>query len=264
MTITITATAEPDNVPPRVRIDITATAGAGTETILRYGPDGRAVPVRTLDGNPLPLSGVPGDYDGLIYDYEMPLGQTVVYGRIEDDDSTPPILSDEVFLADTRVWLVHPGVPALSMPIFVASFGGRVRRASRGVFQPMGRSTAVVVSDGARKGFESLIEVKTESLDELANLYSLLEDASTLLLNVPPSLGWGVATTYISVGDVEESRLMEYAGEPRRYVSLPYVVTARPAGGTQSQRTYADLLEYATYADLSVAYEDYLDLLAGP
>jgi hypothetical protein len=42
------------------------------------------------------------------------------------------------------------------------------------------------------------------------------------------------------------------------------VVVGRPAGGLQSERTYADVLaEHATYADVLATYDTYSDLLLG-
>ena len=225
-------------------------------TVTRLDPVGRTVPVRTTDGNPLALSaGV-----GLVYDYEAPFGEPVTYSTLEDTAS----VSAEVTVDEPDVWLIHPGVPEISMPVNVASFGSRTRAVARGVYRPMGRKNAVVQTDGQRKAAESVLELNTFTLDEIARFETLTEDASDLLLNIPAGLGWGVASCYVSLGDLEEGRLIEYAAEPRRMHVLPFMVVDRPAGGTQAERTLLDLTTFATLADLAAAYDTLFDVLAGP
>jgi hypothetical protein len=260
VTVTVTPTVEPSTGygdPHRVRLDV-ADSGALVEvTVTRLDPDGRTVVVRTTDGNPLTLSaGV-----GLVYDYEAPFGAPVSYSTFEDSAT----VSSEVTVVEDMVWLIHPGVPEISMPISVASFGARGRPVARGVFRPMGRKTAVVQTDGQRKSFEGVIELNTFTLDEILAFETLTDDAADLLLNVPVGLGWGVPTCYVSLGDLEEGRLVDYAAEPRRLHTLSYVVVDRPVGGTQAERTYLDLLvSHSSYAELPASYGSYFALLAGP
>lgn len=256
MTVTVAATVELDNQPPRVRLDVAADDGETSATITRLNPDGRTVIVRTEDDGPLPISGGAA----LLYDYELPYGQAVSYSSLE----SPGEESAQVTVDAADVWLIHVGVPALSLPVRVASFGSRVRPVERAVYRPMGAEFVVVHTDGHRKAPESTIELNVADLDELSALEALTSDASDLLLNVPVSLGWGVPTSYISVGDLEEVRLIDYAAEQRRYYVLPYQVVDRPVGGSQAQRTLVDLLAYPTLGDLQVAYPTLLDVLAGP
>jgi hypothetical protein len=210
-TVTVVATVETTTTPQRVRLDVTdvGTPNLFATTVTRLNPDGRVVPVRTLDGNPLTLTTSGANRIGLLYDYEMPYGSPVTYSTQE----TPTSTSAEVTVNSSRAWLIHPGVPSLSMPITVADWAARTRKVVRGVFQPMGRSTHVVVADGTRKASEYNLTVLTH---------------------------------------------------PDRTWQLPCTVVARPAGGTQSARTYTDLLAYATYTDLANRYSDYFSLLAGP
>jgi hypothetical protein len=49
-----------------------------------------------------------------------------------------------------------------------------------------------------------------------------------------------------------------------RDVTVPFTVVARPAGGTQSQRTLADLLVYPTITALNAQYVNLAAVLAGP
>lgn len=262
--VTVTATVEATNVPPRVRLDVVDNGSPFyfQTTVTRLNLDGSTVPVRTQDGNPLPLTTSGSNRVGLIYDYEAPFQQAVSYSTVE----TPGTSTPQVTVPENRIWLIHPGVPALSVPVTLGSgsLATVTRAAKRGVFYPMGRQNPVVQTDGARKGADSQINVLTSSTDDLAALRALLQDTGVLLLNIPGSRDYGFDTCYIAVGDVGEARPVDLLPVTWRSTSLPFVVVDRPAGGSQAQRTYVDLFNYATYADLLAAYPTYTDLLAGP
>lgn len=246
-TLTVTATEHPETTPPSVRLDVTAT---GTPTITsvtlsRTDPSGRAYPVRTSDGGPLVLSGGVAT----VWDYEIPYGTTSTYQASATGATSG---TDTALLSVSDVWLVHPGVPSRSMAVSVADFGEVVGAADRGVFAVIGRSDPVVISGGARNSDAGVLELWTDTDPERVALKQLLSDSATLLLNVPASLGWGVDTCYISIGDVTATRPVVYAAQPRRDWSLPYQVVARPSGGSQALRTWATVAgEYATWADLA-------------
>jgi hypothetical protein len=260
--VTVTATVEADSVPPRVRLDVTDIGSPNlfAVTVTRLDPDGRTVPVRTTDGNPLPLITSGANRVGLLYDYEMPYGSAVSYSTVE----SPTTTSVEVVVDELRAWLIHPGVPVLSMPITVQRLGERKRGVQRGLLYPMGRATPIVQTTGVRQAAEYNLSILTFTDQEYRGLDALLADAGPLLLNVPALKGWGFAAEYVAVGDVTESRLSRIASEPSRTWDLNCTVVDRPAGGSQSERSYVDLLTFASYADLLVAYPTYLDLLAGP
>lgn len=259
MTVTVTPTVEASTGPqdpPRVRLDVAGT-GESSTTITRLDPDGRTSPVRTADGNALPLLGGVG----LLYDYEAPFGAAVSYSSVE----SPAVVSGSVTVDSSQVWLVHPGIPVLSMPVMVSALGPRSHKVTRAVHYPMGRPTPVVQTDGARKSAEYLLTLLTTADDERAALADILSDTGPLLLNVPVSKGWGITAEYVSVGDITENRVTRFVGEPMRTWELPLTVVDRPVGGSQSERTYVDVLvDNATYSALMPKYATYLDLLAGP
>lgn len=261
MTINVVATLEAGNLPPRVRLDVTSVGGGNLQaTPTRLDADGRTVQVRTPDGNPLALTVSGSDRVGLLYDYEASFQTVVQYGTAESAGVSSPLLVDV-----GQTWLIHVGIPTLSQPVQFApgSFVQEAQPVSRGVFYPLGRTTPVVITDGARKAVQSSMTVITETLDELAGMRALLANASTLLLNVPAGLGTGVGTDYIAVGDVTFQRFTDTVIDSYRLVQMPYTVVARPAGGSQSQRTYGNVLNaFATYGDVMAAYTSYADLLA--
>lgn len=261
--VTVVATAESSHYPPRVKLDVTDT-GSSPEvfaaTVMRLDPDGELRVVRTSNGNPLTLVTSGSVRVGTVYDYGAPFGAPVSYSTVESPGSS----SAEVTIAESRVWLIHPNVPARSMPITVAGITARTRRVQQGVHRPMGSKYAVVQTDGQRKAPEYTLTVRTVTEIERQAIDTLLDDTSVLLLNVPADKHWGIGAEYVSIGDTEEDRLLQYAPEQRRHWSLPIIVVDAPVGGTQAARTYADLLDYSTYSALRAAYPTYAALLAGP
>jgi hypothetical protein len=233
-TLTLTATAEPDHIPPRVRLDVTDTGGPAITavTIYRLDSDGRQRLVRTADDGPLQVSGG----SAMVYDYEIPYGAVATYVIAEGNAPTA------VTTLNVGVpWLVHPGVPTRSQPIHISEFGSFARPVERGVFRVLGRSEPVVVTAGARSAGEGTISVRTKTDAGRAALDLLLDDGSPLLLNLPSDLGWGMATCYVSIGDVAAARTLEVADHPWREWVLPYLIVSRPAGGTQAAIMWDDI-----------------------
>lgn len=280
MAVTFTATAEyasagsgysdiysdsypGDKAPPRVRLDVTITAGTGVSVLItRVGSDGRAQPVRMAD---------PADLVGSTvwvgYDYEAPYGDPVTYTATVtylNPGMVVAVVMATTTLAVSDVWLIHPGIPSLSMVLSkVKALGDRARPVGRGVFQPFGRADPIVVTDGRRKAVQSQLSIRTSTLGELEDIIALTADAAVLLLNVPGALGWGVGAEYISLGDLSEVRETSLAAYPCRLISAPYLVVARPIGGSQSLRTWVDVMAYdATWADVLSGRATWLEVLA--
>lgn len=230
MTVSITATPEPDGRPPAVRLDV--TSDQSSVSLYRVAQDGSRTPVRSYDGGSVLISGG----SALVFDYEAPLGEPVRYTA----DGTGVTDSALVALDTDAVWLVHVGVPALSQPITVLDLGPRERPANQSVRYPIGRRTPIVVTDGRRKAAAYDMLIGTETLEELKGLEALLDDLSPLLLQVPAGDRWGIVSEYVSVGNLVEARYQGMWGhyEGRRW-TLPCTVTARPVGGSQAAVTYA-------------------------
>lgn len=263
-TVTVVPTVDLTSTPPSVVLAVTdaGTPNLFATTVTRLDPDGVWRNVRTSDGNPLVLTTSGANRVGTLRDNEAPYGTPVTYSTIE----SPSTVSSPVTVGETRVWLVDPGTPALSVPIEMRanSFAEESWDVQQGIFWPMGRSTPVVQTDGARKAPASSVTVKIDTLAELADLRALLTGAGVLLLNVPPSANVGVDTAYIAIGKVTNRRVTDIGADPYRAVELPYQVVDMPIGGSQSSRSYADLFAYTTYAQLSAGYSSYTALLAGP
>jgi hypothetical protein len=262
--LTVVATPEPVNSPPRIRLDVTDTGSPAitSVTVTRTGPEG-TVPVRTETGGPLVLTPSGGNQVGLLYDYEAITGEFYTYSTVE----TPVTPSASVHLDVTPVWLIHPGVPALSMPITmdVDAHTDRVYTMARGVFTAFGRADPIVITDGARKSPTGTLIVHARTATERASLRAILDDGTPLLLNIPVGMDLGVGSGFLAIGDVTESRRESWPGiDPLYTYTMDYQVVRRPVGGTQAERTYGDVLaDNATYDAVRMRYDSYSDLLAG-
>jgi hypothetical protein len=261
-TVSVVATVEASNVPPRVRLDVTDTGTPNlfAATVTRLNPDGSTSPVRTPDGNPLALTTSGTDRVGTVYDYEAPYNAAIAYSTAE----SPGTVSASVTIPETRAWLVPPGVPSLAMPVTIGSVSARTRKVQRGVYYPMGREFPVVQTDGRRKAAEYTVTLFVQTDPERQALDALTDDASVLLFNVPAGNGWGIGAEYVSIGDTSEGRVSRFIGAPDRMVELPLTVVDRPVGGTQAARTLADLMTYSSLAALNAAYPTLAALQAGP
>ena len=245
-TLSLVATAEPDAHPPRMRIDVTDTGSPPiTEVTVVRNQGGEIIPVRSNDGTPLDLSAG----SATIYDPEAPFGVEVTYSTLQQPES----VSGPVTVDSAVPWLVHPGLPNLSQPLefSAGSFEQTTRSVKSGVFWPLGRASAVVVTDGRRKAAAGKFTVATETPEQRRALLSLLDDAGVLLLNVPPLMGLQVETGYIAVLDMDEVRLSDIGEEPRRNWVMPYVTVRRPSAATPTTWTWDDVTtRWATWTDL--------------
>jgi hypothetical protein len=254
----IFAQPEPLNVPPRLLIQVGNIGGTSAQ-VVRLNVDGSTAPVRAAD--PVQLSS--GGWIG--YDYEAPYNQAVTYEVIPSNGAAGAVHSPAVTLEVDRPWLVHPGVPDLSVPVqILLPFGDETAATSAGVHQIMGRATPIVITDGRRKAPTFPMTVFTDSDEAAADMDALLFDTAPLLLQVVQP---GVARTlyrWIAVGDVTKSSAEQPFESPWLEWSLPCTTVDRPVGSLQAQRTYADLLaEAASYEDLLSLYETYRGVLTG-
>ena len=206
---------------------VTVTSStAGQITLYRQLPDGTSAPVRTFDGGPLTLNGSGSSYSATVTDIEAPSGVPLLY--IGDGASTNPVM------LDTDVpWLVHLGKPALSVPLDLRkdSFTKRSRSTTRGLFAVSGRRHMMVISGGTRRPPESSFVFQTSELSEIEQVDALTADDSVLFFNLPASLGLGVPSMYVSVGDIDEDRTVDIGDVAQRHWRLPYLMVEAPLGG---------------------------------
>lgn len=219
-------------------------AGAGVATTDRFevqrSTDGGVTwtAVRTTDGDDGIIdTGVP--VSATVYDYEAPNGTATQYrARALHDyagvDAASAWATASTTWSSAAWWLKHPNEPALNLALpggvgepALKSYA-EVRRAARqGVFQAMGASLAIVVSD-TRAGAAGTIVLLLRSVASQNALNALLDTLDTLLLQGPVSHGH--ADRYVRFGDHTSLRLIDNANSLVTTETLPWVETEMPAG----------------------------------
>ncbi|MFJ6237940.1 hypothetical protein ACIQH0_28120 [Streptomyces griseus] len=233
----------------------------------RQGGDGTLVPIRGPQGD-LSQVAIVGDTT-VVEDYEAPLGVPVrYYLRTWTGGSYRAVLSDPVVIPEpvsTEIVLKDPGLPARQTTA-VVSKGGQptwTRRARQGVNAIRGRSRPIVISD-IRTSREGSMTLVTETAEDLASMWWLLESGNTLLIQWP-SL-WGERDVYVAVGDVAEAPVVEYAEYTDRTWTVPLTEVDRPVGGATGStgRTWATVLsENVDGMDLLTSYASWLGAYTG-
>ena len=249
----LTVIPDPTNRPPRVLLELTGALGTQV-TINRVDAAGTRTPVRLA--NPATLNGG----SAVVYDYECPFLQTVRYEAIT---SGPTITSDPIVLNVAQSWLIHPGIPSLSMPIKAKPPQTRTRSARQGVFEVIGRTTPLTRTDSPRRAPTFNLVVKTFGQDEAQALETLLADNSVLLLQIANPGRTRTDYWWASIGDVTEDDITDgYPEDPYEWWTLPITVTDAPSGLLQAQRTWRDVLgEFSTWRDLLNAYATWRDVI---
>lgn len=173
-------------------------------------------------------------------------------------------VSTAVTLDVADIWLVHPGIPDLSVRVpadMVQQLDERTVAARSAVLQPLGRVTPIVVSD-VRSAPQTGLAVFTETADARNALRALLARGQAVLVNIPLTLGWGVTYEWAAIGDVTEAYFNRGLSESRIF-TLPYHVVDRPVGGLAAQWTYTDMhAASSSYAAVVATYATYSDIVA--
>jgi hypothetical protein len=156
------------------------------------------------------------------------------------------------------VWLKSVARPFLNRQVVVQDYGDVERTARAGVFDVIGRSFPVAVSDvrGSRRWN---LTVLTSTAAEAGDIDMLLASGDPLFIHVPA--GCDVPGGYVSVGDTAQRRPARRSA--RRLFELPCVEVAAPGpdvvGAPSNWQTV--LNTYGTWADLLAAHPTWADLL---
>jgi hypothetical protein len=164
-----------------------------------------------------------------------------------------------------RVWLKNPQRPYLNRPVTVVDWSTIQRPARSGVFEVVGRSAAVAVTE-LRGGKRYTLTVTTTSLDQAADFDGVLSAGEPVHLHVPA--GCPFPGGYWIIADTGERRPAARRSV-RRYVDLPLVEVAAPDGTIVGATiTWQGVINtYATWADLIAAeptWSDVLDSIGTP
>lgn len=234
-------------------------------TVYRVLADGSRTPVRGPDGLIEQIS--PPDTTYVISDYEAPLGVPFSYrmewysattGTLVEFRTTGTVIID---LGDTNyVWLKDPLRPVLNRRVLVKTAPEWKAPIDQQVYRVRGRQNPVVLS-GVRSGREGDLVVWTQSDDEREGLRFLLATGNVLLWQSAP--GMGESDVYVSVGEIQFPRVVDYAREPWREWTLPLTEVDRPTGGVAGSATWTarDVgIENSSVLSLISRYATVLDL----
>lgn len=287
-----TATATADQTYGAVRIvvdfsDTPAATGCAT-TLVRVTPDGTQTPVRN---SPIYLSG----NQGVFWDDEAPLNTSVFY--ITANVCVTGIgTSSSVSVTGTGGeigWLKDPLIPANDVPLSftlhpnqlcstvsgvgIVGFGDPTRPDADGEFDIINSKYPIITSMKRRSQRLDLTFVSLAHADIL-RVENILDSGRVLLLQVPTTYGWGLASygsEYVHVKDVIIGRpsLQDFRHQQRVW-TLPVTLTLAPADTGDGQTgsngigvghsTYAAMKASGlTYAQLNATGKTYIQLAQG-
>ncbi|MFF7147454.1 hypothetical protein ACFZAO_05195 [Streptomyces griseoaurantiacus] len=234
-------------------------------TVYRVLADGSRTIVRGDDGLIEKLTVTADTF--IFTDYEAPLGVPFSY-RLETFSATTGALSGYALTNSFTLgpgdrnyaWLKDPLRPILNRRVLVKQAPDWSQPIDQQVYRIRGRTNAVVLS-GVRSGREGELAVWTQSDEERAAIRFLLATGNVLLWQSAP--GMGEEDVYVSVADIQGSRVTTYAPEPWREWRLPLTEVDRPTGGMAGSPTWTvrDVaIENATVLSLISRYATVLNL----
>lgn len=189
-------------------------------------------------------------------DYEFEPGVANYYRARGETASLTPTLS--------RVWLKSIARPFLNREVTVVDYSDVERAARGGVFDIVGRSLPISVSD-VRVGRSYTLEVLTTTADEERNLDLFLASGDPVFVHVPGSSM--VPGGYYTIGDTSARRHSRTS--LKRVFALPLREIAAPGpdvvGAASTYQTVLD--NYATYqavVNAHATYESILTLIGSP
>lgn len=286
---TLTATAEPTFGRVRLELDFSDTPAATYVHVHRgfaAGPVHGASDEVRMHGVTADLTDAFGTWTmkrvsngrAVFYDTELPL-DTATYYRADSSQAltTASATAGPVTIAsDGNVWLKDPIRPAHDLLVTLAShvsdprcdptsgiyfvgFEQSTYASATGRFAVEDDPYPIIAARG-RRAKESSFVLITRLLSDRDNLLRLLMTGDPLLLQTPPS--WGYGDMYLDVGEASESRLARDHRKSWRQWSLPFAHTRQPSGlqfGVDGARWMDGCDVYATWGDITAAGKTWLD-----
>jgi hypothetical protein len=205
------------------------------------------------------------ELERIVDDYEFPVGQEITY-RVRsfgtgDNVLTSTTCTITVDLDD--VWIKSIGLPFLNQRVnCVLNPSPIVRRARNGIFDIVGRSYPVGVTD-LRGSREVTVQVVTETTAEREDLDLLLASGSPVFYHTP--VGHPLPTMYAIIEDTAAARPVRnrLCNKDWRLFTLPSVEVAAPSADVVgSLGTWQTVVTtYATWADVLAAHATWASLL---
>ena len=251
-----------DTVTEKGRIRITVNAVAGTlVSVTRIHPSGRVIPVRGMTLQP--LSG--GVFVG--WDYEMPIGVSVVYEAAVYDatDTVNPLAvvdAGAITYTTAYEWIKDPLEPIRNMPIRVVDMTEYDYVTPTGVHTVLGRPDPITVGD-VRQAATGALTLYTETSEERDRLHYITSSGHVLLLQSTQDSG--VGNMYIApTGTLKETRLISLRDEQARIWEIDYQEVGSPVGDGAAFVTWQDVLDQdATWQDVKDSANSWIEFIEG-
>jgi hypothetical protein len=256
VTVVITATQEPDNVPPRVRLNV-STSGTATAlfTVVRTDPDGRDRRVILSASQRFTSSAA------VVYDYHAPFNQPVAYTATSEAVSGT---STSVTLAVAVPWLIHRTNSTLSVQLdAIASIGDQAVASTAATHFAYGAKYPVTRNEAVRRALSGSLDVRCDTKANRDAVEALLSDSGVILCNFPEADGqWmDVTWAWIQPGDYTRSNKADWSYHQYRHVTFPFQVTDTPAGNLSPEWTWADVTALGTWTDIQALYDNWGDVI---
>lgn len=221
----------PEATDGRIQIDVTHNTGAATTDALQIQRS-----IDNLTWTPLRLTvdtdGIVAGLDTTVYDLEGGNGQTVYYRARALHNYSGLYAASEWATGNsvwtsTEWWLKSVQHPSLNMPIVVHSLPSYQRPARQGIFQALGATDAIVISDtrGADRG---TIVLRVDTDAEGAALDDLIDYGGVLLLQGAPNEHW--TDRYVVLGDLDRGRLVDKAFVEGTLDTFAWTQVSAPVG----------------------------------
>lgn len=205
------------------------------------------------------------ELDRIVDDYEFPVGQLITY-RVRSFGTGDNVLTSTTCTITVNlddVWIKSIGLPFLNQRVnCVLNPTPIVRRARNGIFDIVGRSFPVGITD-LRGSREVTVQVVTETTAEREDLDLLLASGTPVFYHTP--VGHPLPTMYAVINDSAASRPVRNRRCNRdwRIFELPSVEVAAPSADVVgSLGTWQTVITtYATWADVLTAHATWASLL---
>lgn len=186
-------------------------------------------------------------------------------GFIDDVEFAFAAESTSITPTIDTVWIKNLARPYLNRTVTVTEFSDVTRPSRGGVFEVIGRTLPVAVTE-QRTSRRYALTVMLPTVDDAEDFDASLIVGDPVLIQVPPDCLLP-RSMYAVIGDTSMSRVMTYS--PRRYFELPLTEVAAPdadvVGDTITWQGVIDA--YATWSDVvadKATWADLLDTIADP
>lgn len=207
-------------------------------------------------------------------------GGEVIAAAYATSATSVDVTSSQVTNTPASGWLVHPLVPALSVPVSttdrtlvgVTSIGDRYRVSTATLHPILGQSLPILSTTGPRQAAAFVLTLAARNVTQSAQLEALINDQTPLLIQFPqgsidewtPGFYAVIPTTAAGSTDASFGRFAQNTVVPRRVVTWPLQQVQPPIGGVANPGWSWNSVaaKYATWNDVANAYATWADLAA--